>query len=241
MKKTKIILIGSIFLVLSLIVLAMLIVKKVPNNIFCFLDIGTYGIPPKSVEINSSNTCGQSFISNFDNLFMMSVFIPSQNLAKDGHLYFHLKKNKNDESDLVVLKWRLNEIHFLSNNFYIVPPDRELTDRGFHFHFQFPVIKDSKNKKFYFYFESPDISPGRGIKLGFWDKRLYYEALTKGNMFINHKPIEGFLAFRTYNTWIENYEDVFNGIFLRFSKDIPFLVFYGCLLLIIFIGILSIK
>jgi len=237
MKKTKIIvLIGHIFLASILIVLVISIMKKVPNNIFCFLDIGTYGVPPESIEVNMSNTCGQSFVSNFDNLFMMSIFIPSQNLAKDGHLCFHLKKNKDDQNDLVTLKWRINEIRFLSNNFYIAPPDREITDKGFHFHFQFPPIRNSKNKEFYFYFDSPGTRQGEGIKLGLWDNRQYYEALTKGTLYKNNKPINGFLAFRTYNTWIGNPSILMDEIKIRLLKDRPFLIFYCASLFIILTG-----
>lgn len=212
----------------------MLIKNKVPNNIFCFLDIGTYHIPPQSIEINSSNTCGQSFVSNFDNLFMMSIFIPKQSLNGNGELYFHLKKNKNDVKDLVTLKWKFNQIHFMEKNFYVVPPDRESGEDGFHFHFKFPSIKNSKNEEFYFYFESPDTNDGEGIKLGVWDNRNYYEALTKGTMFINHKPVKGFLAFRTYNTWIGSLPLLINEIKARLLNDKPFFIFYCACLFMIF-------
>lgn len=234
MKKVSII---FLFLIIILIVFGMLIKDKVPNNIFCFLDIGTYKIPPKSVEVNSSNVYGQSFASNFDNLFMMSIFIPVQNLDGEGELYFHLKNNKDDKVDLAVLKWRLDEIRFKENNFYIIPPDREVTEKGFHFHFQFPVIRGSKNKEFYFYFESPKTKAGEGIKLGVWDSIQYYESLTKGNVFINHKPAKGFLAFRTYNTWQGSTSVLINGIKDRLIKDKLFLVFYLASLFLILFGI----
>lgn len=240
MKRTKFILVASIFLIISSVVFTLSIKDKIPNNIFCFLDIGTYRIPPTSVEVNSSNIPGQSFVSSFDNLFMMSIYIPKQILNENRELYFHLKRDEDDSEDLVVLKWRFNQIHFLENNFYVVPPDRESSGKGFHFHFQFPVIKDSKNKKFYFYFESPDSKPGEGIKLGVWNNIDYYEALTEGVMFINHRPVNGFLAFRTYNTWKGSAKDIFNEIYSRFSDDIPFAIFYGCLIFVIFAGLLTI-
>lgn len=242
MKKVKLIsLFISIFLIIGLAVSIILIKDKIPNNKFCFLDIGTYAVPPIFIEVNSSNICGQSFVSNFDNLFMMSIFIPRQNLDSNKELLFHLKNKKDDNKDLVTLKWKYNQIHFKENNFYLVPPDRESTDRGFHFHFQFSPIKDSKNKQFYFYFESPDAKPAEGIKLGLWDNRNYYEALTKGNLFINHQPVKGFLAFRTYNTWDRNPSILRGEIKTRLFKDKPFIIFYSTLLFIILSDIVLIS
>lgn len=240
MRKAKAILILSIASIICLMVFIWLIKDKIPNNIFCFLDIGTYRIPPKTAEVNSSNICGQSFVSNFDGLFMISVFIPTQNLNSDKELYFHLKNNKDDKKDLVTLKWKFNELHFKENNFYLVPPDQESSEKGFHFHFQFQPIKDSKNKEFYGYFEATKAELGEGIKLGVWDNIRYYEALTKGSMFINHKPAKGYLAFRTYNTWEGSAKDIFNEICARFSGDVPFTFFYGCLIFVIFAGLLTI-
>jgi hypothetical protein len=226
MRKNRAILLTGIFLIIILIVFGMLIKEKVPNNIFSFLDIGTYRIPPKSIEVNSSNVIGQSFVSNFNNLFMMSIFIPTWDLNRDGQLHFHLKNNKNDTRDLVTLKWKFNEIRFAEKNFYVVPPDRESTERGFHFHFQFAPIPNSKGKEFYFYFDSPDTKPGEGIKVGIWDNIDYYEALTKGQAFVNNKPVKSFLAFRTYNTWVSNISDLVKEIKDRLFQDKQFLIFY---------------
>ncbi|KPK41821.1 MAG: hypothetical protein AMJ78_04420 [Omnitrophica WOR_2 bacterium SM23_29] len=242
MKKIKVILL--FFFVVSLISLVIFMISisdKIPSNIFCFLDIGTYRIPPNAVEVNNSNVYGQSFVSNFSNLFMMSIFIPTQDLNSDKELSFHLKNNKDDVKDLVALKWKFNQIYFKENNFYLVPPDRELTEQGFHFHFQFPPIKDSKNKEFYFYFEASNAKVGEGIKLGVWDDIDYYEALAKGQMFINHKPVDGFLAFRTYNTWEGEAKDILNEMYSRFRKDTPFGIFYLGLLFINFVGLLLIS
>lgn len=238
MKKVKVILSFGVFLIICAVAFVAIIKDRIPNNIFCFLDIGTYQIPPKYVEVNSSNAYGQSFVSNFDDLFMMSIFIPKQNAQEDAELYFHLKRNKDDDKDLVMLKWKFNQIHFLKNNFYIIPPDRETSEKGFHFHFQFPPIKDSKNKEFYFYFESPGTRQSEGIKLGLWDNRQYYEALTKGTLYKNNKPINGFLAFRTYNTWVGNPLILADEIRVRLLKDAPFLIFYSASLFIILMGII---
>ncbi len=239
MGKVKVILIVSIVLTICLAAFVLSIRAKIPSNIFCFLDIGTYRIPPGSSEVNSSNIYGQSFVPNFDGLFMMSIFIPAQNLNSDKELYFHLKENKDDEKDLVTLKWKFKDLHFKENNFYLVPPDREVTEKGFHFHFLFQPIMDSENKEFYCYFEAPKAKAGEGIKLGIWDDITYYEALTKGTMFINHRPHKGYLAFRTYNTLRGSPKTVFNDMCTRFFSDRPFAIFYSCLIAVTFLGLLT--
>lgn len=239
MKKNKFVLLFlCIFLVLTALVFIISFKDKIPDNIFSFVDIGTHMMPRSSVEVNSLNSYGQSFVSNFDNLYRMSIFIPSQDLNRRGELTFHLKNNKTDNEDLVTLKWKFNQIKFEEKSFYVIPPDRESSDEGFHFHFNFPVISESKNKKFYFFFESPDTKEGGGIKLGIWDRFNYYEGLSGGRAFINHRPIDGFLAFRTYNTWRGNLKKVFSRISARFKTDILFTLVYGCLLSIVLLGII---
>lgn len=236
MKKVKFILpIGTLLIIISTAFLG-LIKDKVPDNIFCLLDIGTYRIPPKSVEVNSSNIYGQSFISNFDNLFMMSIFIPRQDLNREGTLYFHLRRGM-DDKDLVTLEWKFSQIRFAQNNFYVIPPDRESTDKGFHFHFQFPPIGNSKKEGFYFYFDSPGANVAEGIKIGVWDDIEHYEALTEGQMFINNKPEKGFLAFRTYDTWKGGGVDLIKKIADRLDKDRQFFIFYCASLFVILISL----
>lgn len=241
MKIVRVILLfSSIFLIISLAVLISSIKNGMLDKMFYFGDVGTYNIPFKTVEVNSSNIHGQSFTSNFNNLFMISIFIPKQNLNKDTELYFHLKNNRSDNKDLLTLKWNYNQIHSIENDFYLVHPARKSDDEGFHFHFHFPPIKDSKNKEFYFYFESIATRPGEGIKLGVWDNIDYYEALTKGQMFINDKPVKGFLAFRTYNIWVRNFSLLADEIKDRLLKDKAFLIFYCVSLFIIFSATIAI-
>ncbi len=146
MKKAKsIAIVALLAFVIMLAAFVVTIKDKVPNNIFSYLDIGTYKVPSSVVEVNSSNKFGQSFVSNFDNLFMMSVFIPKQDLDREGELIFHLKHNKKDGDDIVTLRWNLNQIKFRKNNFYVIPPDRESTSQGFHFHFQFPPMRHQEH------------------------------------------------------------------------------------------------
>jgi len=241
MKKNKAILI-TVLALLAIItgftVFFWRIRARIPDNIFSFLDIGTYRVPPSFVEINSANAYYQSFVSNFDNLFIVSIFIPSQNLNSDKELIFSLKSSMDKSQDLVTLKWKFKDIHFKKNNFYIIPPDREETKEGFHFHFEFPPIKNSKNKEFYLYFESPDSKAGEGMRLGFWDNIDSYEGLAKGSLFRDNKPIRGFLAFRTYNTWQGNMKDAIKGIKGRLLLDKSFLIFYMVILLLVIVALL---
>ncbi|MBI2027235.1 MAG: hypothetical protein HYS98_05480 [Deltaproteobacteria bacterium] len=213
---------------------------KVPDNIYSFIDIGTFHVPPQKIEVHQSSNFGQSFVPNFENLFMMSVFIPSQNLNKDQTLIFHLRCKPSEDQvasdqDLVTKVWKFREISIKKNNFYTVPTDKENMPQGFHFHFEFPVISDVKNQELYFYFESPDSKPGEGIQIGYWYPRQYYESLTFGAAYSNHQPIEGYLAFRTYHTWKGNFKTLVISVKNRLLTDRVFLIFYGILCVVIFL------
>lgn len=227
-----------LFAIAALLAFTALIKDRMPDNIFSFMDVGTHRIPPSLIEVNRQNSYGQSFVSNFNGLFMVSVFIPRQDMDKDGELVFHLRANDVNAPDLVRLSWKFRQIRFQDKSFYIIPPDRESTEEGFHFHFTFPPIWDSAGKEFYLYFESLNTASGNGIKLGVWDNSDYYEALTKGSMFHNGMPVRGFLAFRTYNTWQGNLSDVFQTAFLRLRQDLSFLYFYAALIISIFFGLI---
>lgn len=208
--------------------------KKTPDTLFCFLDIGTHHNPPEMIEVHASQTIGQSFVSHFDHLYRMSVFIPNQNLNRNQTLYFHLKnKQSPDTRDLVTLTWKFHEIHPPKNDFYAVPIDAEIVKEGFHFSFQFPPIHDSKNKEYYVTFEAPNTPPKEGIQIGVWTKwhhSKYYEALTQGTLYKNHLSIEGALAFRTFHTFQGSLSQVVSDIKMLLLKDRAFLIIYVAVL-----------
>jgi hypothetical protein len=216
-------------------IFAMSIYKKIPDNIFCFLDIGTHHPPGDFIEINGSTAVGQTFVPSFSDLFKVSVFVLKNEADPDSELIFHLRR-KDSEADLVTKKFRISEIEPRRNDFYQIPPDPEHKG-GFHYHIQFPVIRDSKDKEFYFYLEAPGVRSGKGIKLGIW-KVKYYEALRSGSMYINQKPSDYFIAFRTFNTWIGTPGSLLNDIKERLSKDKPFAIFYASIVTLTIIGIL---
>jgi hypothetical protein len=234
MTKQRIVLITIILSIIAGVIFAKLILPKVPENIFCFRDLGTHHIPSNFVEVNKSNIVGQTFMPNFDNLFKISVFLSKKDANPDGTLLFHLKK-QGEREDIIVRSWKVSQIKPDRKNFYQIPPDIK-TPKGFHFHIQFEPIEDSKDKVYYFYFESPQAEPGNGIKLGIW-KTKYYEAMKVGARFINHQPVDYFLAFRTFNTWQGDLGGVFEEIRQRLKKDIPFIRVYMSLVLAVFLGI----
>lgn len=241
MNKLKTIFFVSVFLLIAFLIFIILIKDRLPEVMFYFDDIGTYSIPDKSVEVNSKNKYSHTFVSNFNNLFMISVFVPKQNLDKDGMLYFYLKDEKNKTKDLVSLRWDFRQIRHKRNSFYLTHPTADSKTQGFNFYIRFPAIKNSKNKKFYFSFETPQSKPGEGIKLGFWDDLHYYEALTEGEMFKNDIPIEGFLAFRTYNTYLGDRGEILEVIFSRLSVDKGFLSFYLAIVISTAVAFMSIN
>lgn len=227
--------------ILALIMLSALILalslysakKRAVWGIFCYPDIGTYKAPQDSLEVNSGTILGEEFISNFNNLFMITVFIPTQDLNSDEVLIFSLKGEGPDKRDRVSITKKFSQIRYKENDFYLVPPDRESTGKGFHYAFFFPPIKESKGKKFYFSLAAPGATAGKGLKVGVWDKEVYYEGLKQGSLFINHKPSLGHLAFRAYNSWQGNPAVLMKEITARLKSDMRFFLFYSATLSIV--------
>jgi hypothetical protein len=228
-----------LFLSVLLIYVLLTLKKKAPDNLFCFRDVGTHHMPSYFNEINKNSSVGQSFVSNFDELFKISIFISKKNIEKDKELYFYLKSKKDSKDYIAFKKWKFSELLPKRSNFYQIPPDI-ISKKGFHFHVQIEPIRDSKGKEFYFYFESPETPQGKGIQLGVWNRK-YYEALIKGKMFVNHKPVGGYLAFRTYNTWKGSFSEVIEVIVTRLEKDRFFFLVYILGIALIFSGIIVIK
>lgn len=230
MKKIKFLFLIGIFITLGIIFLAKILKPGLlPFHPFCFLDIGSHRVPNDAIEIHRENHYGQTFTPNFDGLFMISIFIPKQQiLDPNEELHFYL----ND----IHLKWKFSEIVPPKHFFYPLPPDSEVTEKGFHFSFQFPVIKETKEKELFFYFEST-APKGKGIKMGLWKDRPYYEALTQAT----HE--DGFLAFRTFHTlegsFKENFLLAIHRIKVKLKKDLTFTIVYSILLIIV--GSLYIK
>jgi hypothetical protein len=183
------------------------------------------------VELYDGKTLGQTFVSNFDYLFKISVFLSTKIADKDAILKFHLRQEDSDK-DIVFKEWKVSEIKPEKNNFYQIPPDLT-SDKGFHYHIQFNPIRDSQDKKFYFFFETDNVTQDKSIKFGIW-KQKYYEALRAGNLMVNHKPVDNFLAFRTYNTWQGEILDVIDVIKQRLLLDKGFLYFYILLMTTLF-------
>lgn len=196
------------------------------KGILYFADIGTYNVPDAGIEVNRDSSVGQSFVSNFDNLMMISVYVPPQKQPVSGRLYFHLGQ-KGDTPDPVTASWTYDQIRPQEKSFYVVHPARASASDGFHFHISFPVIKEARNKEFYFYFTSPDALKGEGIKLGFWDIKGDYNALKNGRAYINAIPVDGYMAFRTFNTFIYGRREIFSGIKARLAEDINFIRFWS--------------
>lgn len=224
------------FLAVCLILLfGRAIFAGLPGNIFCFQDVGTHRVPSEFIEVNDKQSVGQSFMSNFAGLFKVAVFVSKNEADPDSAVCFHLRKKGGNE-DIFFQEWKLSEINPPKNDFYIIPED-PFTANGFHYHIQFPVINESKDQEFYFYLESPGVKSGRGIKVGIW-KTKYYEALRSGSMYINQRPSDYFVAFRTFNTWLGTSESLINDVKERLLKDKPFVVFYASIVTLTIIGIL---
>lgn len=221
-------------LVILLMILGCYIYPKVPNNLFCFRDIGTHHVPPYMIGLKKG-AIGQTFVSNFDNLFRIAIFLSNRNVNRKAILRFRLRETAG-EQDIVTKEWNISNIKPVHNSFYKIPPDINV-DKGFHYHIQFTPIKDSRDKSFYFYFETQGLIEGESINFGIW-KRKYYEAMSEGSLFVNGKPKDDFLAFRSYNTWTGNMNDVFREVRRRLLLDKVFFFFYVFLLFFTLSGLI---
>lgn len=208
---------------------------KASQNPFCFLDIGTHHIPPQSIEINASHSYGQSFVANFNHLFKISIFIFNQSFQKDHALYFRLLE---EGHEIFSREIRFQDIRPAAHDFHAIPPAAEINKQGFHFHIPFPVIQNSKNRNYSFYLESSEV---KGLKIGFWPNKNYYEALTKGNAFLNSTPLHGFLAFRTFHTWEGSPSNIFFTVKTRLLNDKVFFIFWCMSMILLFLNLIYFK
>ena len=197
-----------------------------------FLDIGTHHIPPHFLEVNRDNQVEQSFMSNFNGLFRLTLFIPYQQMTSKLNIVL---KDENNQA-LFTRSLSSDQITPPSHDFYAVPMDAEITPVGFHFPIIFSPIIDSKGKQFVLTLFS-NAPPDKGVRIGYWPSwghSHYYEALTNGSLHINHHDSEGYLAFRTFHTLVSSGTAILQEIKMRLLQDKSFLIIYGmwlCILL----------
>ncbi|TNF54352.1 hypothetical protein EP227_04395 [bacterium] len=130
-----------------------------------------------TVEINSSTTISQSFISQRNNLSSIRVMFSNPDKLKSGEIIFSLKEAQDKSSVLHQLTFPLEKIS--DNTRYL---------------FVFPPIKNSRDKKYLFTFSAPAQPDGEGVSLWYESRDCY----TPGRMFVNGEPVAGDLYYTAF-------------------------------------------
>jgi hypothetical protein len=132
-----------------------------------------------SEEIINGITIGRSFISRRNNLSRIDILFNSLSMINNCRITFHLMEIKSlydGGEDIITLR---KAIYNISNNAFV--------------RFEFPPIRDSKDKIYYFYIESNARRQGEGVSVWLSNRRY-----NEGTLIINGIPTEGDMVYRIY-------------------------------------------
>ncbi len=162
---------------------------------------------------------------------MIALFVPNQFLPTEA-CHFSVE----DETGKPITHAQLNTQTLIPphHSFYALPPEAEITNSGFYMYIPFPPIQDSKDKLFSIKLECAS----QDLKIGARLHQKYYEGLSEGQLFMNHQPISGHLAFRTFHTFDDSLIEILTTIGQRISQDKGFLILYCFLILIVLCSLL---
>ena len=130
-----------------------------------------------TVEINSSTTISQSFISQRNNLSSIRVMFSNPDKLKSGKIIFSLKEAQDKATVLRQITFPLEKISDNTRYFFVFPP-----------------IENSMGKKYLFSFSSPAQPDGEGVSLWYESSDCY----TQGRMFVNREPVAGDLYYTAF-------------------------------------------
>jgi len=202
---------------------------------FIFSDLGTFATPDKfSQPILPGHSAGQTFISDFDGLTKIGIFIDREDMACKGKLVFHLKSSISSKTDIVTAEINVSDIYDNWKEFRFPPKSDKKSCLYF---FQFEPIPDSGGKHFYFYLEYQSEDKGRGVRFGITENK-YDQGYSGGSSYIDGKEQEWHLLFQTYCAWTGTGKDAFRVILKRISMDRQFFTFYLVLCLALFAALI---
>ena len=144
-------------------------------------------------EITRSNSYGQTFVSNHNNLSAISILMATYGRRNMYTTIFHLKESTDSSTDIVSIAFNNSDV----------------TDNAWRT-FYFSPITNSANRTFYFYFSSTDATSGNAITSWSSSRDVY----SHGQIFLNGIPVEGDLTFRTFYSSAESrrFSLVYNGL-----------------------------
>ena len=121
---------------------------------------------------------GQTFISRRNNLCRIEVLLNNINFQQKS-MIFHLKKATEDTSDIATVQISAGSLRIMCyGNFLAI---------------NFPVQRNSKDRQYYFYIEAKQPNAEKECLILYSNTDRYRE----GTRYVNHKPVEGDLVFKT--------------------------------------------
>lgn len=149
-------------------------------------------------QIVGGETVGQTFLSRYNHLHRVDIFMGTYARPNTREVIFHLKTAPEAPDDVFALSFNASDVE----------------DYGYH-SFAFPPIPDSAGRAFFFYVESPLSVEGNAISIWMQPRDLY----PQGTMFRNGVPAGGDLRFQAY--YQGSYRDKVMALLDRLAANKP--------------------
>lgn len=167
-------------------------------------------------ELIGGTSFGQSFISVSNNLYRIDLSTATFSRVNTAPVIFSLKNNPQDTTTIFSIE--------------IPGPDIQ-NERPTSI--EFPLILDSASKSFYFTIESPESNPGNAITVYANEQDQYSD----GSAYRNNQVVGGDLVFTAYSRENFTFLGVLQDIASRAAQDVPFIIFWGILILVVCVGL----
>jgi hypothetical protein len=161
-------------------------------------------------ELIGGTSFGQSFISTDNNLYRIDLSTATFSRTNTAPVIFTLKNIPQDTSSIFSIE--------------IPGPDIQ-NERPTSI--EFPPIHDSAGKSYYFSIESPEGTSGNAITVYANDQDQY----PAGSAYQDSQAVSGDLVFTAYSHENFTFPGVMRDIVSRAAQDVPFLIFWGILIL----------
>lgn len=195
------------------------------NSILIYRDVVQWREPERlSHEIFGEHTVGQSLKADCDGLMRIDVMLQKGPESAPISINWHLTQSPGQLTDIATGSIKIGK----------------LPDRGY-VGISFPPIENSaKEGPYYFYIENADADKGQGIYIPYTERRFNH-SLINGNLFFDHEPAQGNLAFMTYCQYSAPPGETIRGIFTRLEKDRAFFFIYMIVMAVLFFGWIKIR
>ncbi|MCW3974811.1 MAG: hypothetical protein NWE86_01020, partial [Candidatus Bathyarchaeota archaeon] len=181
--------------------------------VFFFIEFNTLNVDQNindqsMIEIRKESVVGQTFLSEYNDLCKVEVYLRTYIEAGVQEIVLHLRSDPNSKVDIT--------------NISIEMYNSVLNE---YFEFNFRPIENSKDKSYYFFLESID---SENVIFVLYNSN---DAYLNGSAYIDNSEKGGDLQFRTYYKTRPIY--VLVHFFDRAFQDIPFFIFYSFLIFLL--------